>query len=33
MKPEGRDLSIQMRGEDVKLLQSELWNLGYDISG
>ncbi len=31
MKLQGRNLSIQMKGEDVKLLHSELRQLGYAI--
>lgn len=31
MRLQGRNLSIEMRGEDVKLLHSELHQLGYDI--
>lgn len=30
MKLQGRNLSIKMKGEDVKLLQSEMHKLGYD---
>ncbi|MGH7845743.1 MAG: neuraminidase-like domain-containing protein [Candidatus Binatia bacterium] len=32
MKLQGRDLSFQMKGEDVKLLQDELKQLGYVIA-
>lgn len=28
---QGRDLSVQMQGEDVKLLQTELQQLGYNL--
>lgn len=32
MKLQGRNLAIQMHGEDVKLLQTDLHQLGYTIS-
>ncbi len=31
MKPDARNISVNMRGEDVKLLQKRLSKLGFSI--